>query len=158
MNKNELPTVSAVNLNKYAGTWYEIAKFPNTFEKGLKCITATYSIRPDGKIGVENKGHNESDPGKIKVSNGKAWVPNPVYPGRLKVQFFWPFSGDYYILELDEKYQYVLIGDPSRNYLWILCRTRQMDASIYERLTAKAKSLGFDTLRIKMTPQDCVPS
>jgi len=155
MSKIELPTVASVDLNKYAGTWYEIAKFPNSFEKGLKCITATYSLRPDGKIGVENKGHKESDPGKIKVSNGKAWIPDPAYPARLKVQFFWPFAGNYYIIELDANYQYALVGDPSRNYLWILCRTKQMDTSIYERLTSKAKLLGFDISRIRMTPQDC---
>ncbi len=155
MSKIELVTVTSVDLNKYAGTWYEIAKFPNSFEKGLKCITATYSLRPDGKIGVENKGHRESEPGKFKVSNGKAWVPDLLYPGRLKVQFFWPFAGDYYILELDEKYQYVLVGAPSRKYLWILCRTKQMDALVYERLVAKARSLGFDISKIRLTPQDC---
>lgn len=155
MSKNELVTVASVDLNKYAGTWYEIAKIPNSFEKGLKCITATYSLRSDGKIGVQNKGHKESDPVKIKESNGKAWVPDPAYPGRLKVQFFWPFAGNYYILDLDANYQFVLIGDPSRNFLWILCRTKQMDTAIYQRLTAKAKAFGFDISRIKKTPQDC---
>src|ERR1039458_1054636 len=155
---SDLATVASVDLNKYAGTWYEIAKFPNSFEKGLKCITATYSLCPDGKIGVLNKGHKESDPGRISQSNGKAWIPDPAYPARLKVQFFWPFAGNYYIMELDDHYQYALVGDPSRNYLWILCRTKQIDPAIYERLTAKAKSLGFDISRIRMTPQDCSPS
>ena len=155
MKKNELPTVAAVDINKYAGTWYEIAKFPNSFEKGLTCITATYSLRADGKIGVLNKGHKISDPGKIQESKGKAWIPDPAYPARLKVQFFWPFAGNYYIMDLDADYEYALVGDPSRNYLWILCRTKQMDEAIYGRLTAKAKSLGFDISRIELTPQDC---
>jgi len=158
MNKNDLLSVISVDLNKYTGIWYEIAKLPNSFEDDLKCITTTYSLRQDGKICVENKGYKDTHPRKLKVASGKAWIPDPAYPGRLKVEFLSPFSTDYYILELDEKYQYALVGAPSRKYLWILCRNSQMDASIYKRLIAKAKTLGFDISRIKMTRQDCMPT
>ena len=157
MNEIDLPSVISVDLNKYVGIWYEIAKLPNSFEDDLKCITTNYSLRQDGNISVENKGFKDSHPRKLKVNYGKAWIPNPAYPGRLKVEFLWPFSTDYYILELDEKYQYALIGATSRKYLWILCRNPQMDAIIYNHLISKAKTLGFDISMLKKTKQDCMP-
>ena len=116
-----LETVQNVDLNRYAGKWYEIARLPNRFEKGLVCVTAEYVMRDDGKIKVINKGHKEENIQETDIATGKAWQPDPKEPGRLKVQFFWPFSGKYYIFHLDEEnYQYVMVGDPSRKYFWIL--------------------------------------
>ena len=104
-----LKTVPDVDLNRYTGKWYEIARLPNSFEKGLVCCTAEYALRPDGKISVTNSGVKEDEPGKMSSVNGKAWVPDKNEPGRLKVQFFWPFSGGYYIFHLDEE-NYQVIG------------------------------------------------
>jgi lipocalin len=151
----ELATVSSVNLEKYAGTWYEIARLPNNFEKGLECVTATYKLREDRKIDVINKGQKAGESNKISKIKGVAWVPDKNYPGRLKVRFFWPFSGKYYILQLDEAYRYALVGVPSRKYLWILSRDRQLDRNIYNSLLEKAAHLGFNTARVVEINQDC---
>jgi apolipoprotein D and lipocalin family protein len=150
----ELPTVEKVDLTKYAGQWFEIAKLPNRFEKGLECITATYTIKKNGKVEVRNGG--------IKIKNGKkqdikgtAWVPNKNLPGVLKVRFFWPFAGDYYIMELDENYQYALVGSPSRDYLWILSREPQLNEKIYAKLIDTAKEQGFDISTMEKVKQHC---
>jgi apolipoprotein D and lipocalin family protein len=147
--------VSAVDLKKYSGTWYEIARLPNSFERKLKCITATYTLRSDGKITVLNKGHYISDPVRVNTATGVAWLPDKNSPAKLKVQFFWPFSGNYWILELDKDYKYVLVGDPSFKYLWILCREKKMDDETYGILLKKAIDNGFDIKPIIKVEQDC---
>jgi len=150
----DLPTVDGVELTKYQGLWYEIARLPNSFEKGLECVTATYTLKSNGKIDVLNRGYS-SEKGKYKSARGTARVPDPDEPGKLKVSFFWPFSGDYYILQLDDEYRYALIGDPSRKYLWILSRTSELDAAVYTRLMDHAKNSGFDTDQVTETGQKC---
>lgn len=151
----DLSTVEEVNLEKYAGQWYEIARLPNKFEKGLKCITATYSLKKNGKIGVLNKGFSTEKMGESDAAKGTAWIPDPNFPGRLKVSFFWPFAGDYYIISLDKDYQYVLVGDPSRTFLWILSRTKQLDESIYSMLLDIAKQKEFKVEEVIKVDQDC---
>ena len=150
----ELPTVEKVDVSKYAGLWYEIARLPNSFEKGLECVTANYTQKSNGKIEVLNKGFS-SEKGSFKTAKGTAWVPDGKYPGRLKVTFFWPFAGNYYILSLDENYQYALVGDPSRKYLWVLARTKTLDASVYEDLMNHAETNGFDTTQVIKINQTC---
>lgn len=153
--KNDpLPTVDKVDLNRYAGTWYEIARLPNTFEEGLKCVTATYTLLDDGRVGVTNKGVNEST-GELDVAEGKARVPDDDFPGQLRVVFFWPFGGDYYIIDLDQDYRYALVGAPDRNYLWILGRDKALDSEILARLVDKAKELGFPTEQLIYPLHDC---
>jgi apolipoprotein D and lipocalin family protein len=151
----ELPVVGEVDLEKYSGTWYEIARLPNSFEKGLKCVTATYRLREDGKIEVINRGHKTKKPGKISKIRGVARVPDMNQPAKLKVTFFWPFSGNYYIIELDKDYRYALVGEPSRKYLWILARDKELEITIYEKLLRKAEELGFDSKSVVETDQDC---
>jgi len=151
-----LTTVPGVDLNKYTGKWYEIARLPNSFEKGLICCTAEYNLRDDGKIKVVNAGHKEDEPGKVKSVTGKAWVPDPNEPGRLKVQFFWPFAGGYYIFHLDkENYRYALVGDPSRKYLWILTRQPDIDEALYQELVDVARKNDFAVEEILRVRQDC---
>ena len=149
--------VSSVDLERYAGTWYEIARLPNSFERKLECITATYTLRPDGKITVLNRGHYITDPGKVNTATGVAWVPDKNFPSKLKVQFFWPFSGNYWIIHLDKDYKYVLVGDPSFKYLWILCRENKMDEETYRMLLNKAVENGFDVKPIIKVEHDCNP-
>ena len=147
--------VSTVDLNRYKGVWYEIARLPNFFERKLKCTSATYTLRDDGKITVLNKGNYLTDPQKSTSSRGVAWIPDKNSPAKLKVQFFWPFSGDYWIMELDKEYKYVLVGDPSLKYLWILCREKKMDESTYQMLLQKAINNGYDIKTIIRVEQDC---
>jgi lipocalin len=150
----ELYTVSELDLEKYKGTWYEIARLPNSFEKGLKCVTANYSIKDNGKINVLNKGYSTKKE-KYKTANGTAWVPDSKYPARLKVRFFWPFAGNYYVITLDEDYSYALVGDPSRKYLWVLSRTKILDRDIFNELLDVAASKGFEVSSMIRVEQDC---
>jgi apolipoprotein D and lipocalin family protein len=151
-----LTTVPDVDFSKYSGKWYEIARLPNSFEKGLVCCTAEYRPRDDGKISVINTGRKEDNIGKIKSVKGKAWAPDKNEPGRLKVQFFWPFSGGYYIFHLDkENYQYALVGDPSRKYLWILARTPVIENSLYSELVEIARKNDFAVDMLLKVRQDC---
>ncbi len=146
MIKIDTTTVQNVNINRYLGKWYEIARFPHSFEKDLVGVTATYALRGDGKISVLNQGYKETLNGPLKQARGKAKVPDSDETGRLKVSFFLFFYADYFILELDEEnYQYALIGSSSDKYLWILCRTPEMEADTYDMLVSKARSRGYDT-------------
>jgi lipocalin len=151
----ELPTVKQLDLQQYAGTWYEIARLPNRFEKGLICVSATYSIKPDGQIRVRNKGHKTDNLADTKEIEGRAWVPNSAKPGQLKVEFFWPFAGNYYVISLDSEYRLALVGDPSRKYLWVLSKTPSLPDSQLQAELKKAQALGFDINKVEIVPQDC---
>jgi apolipoprotein D and lipocalin family protein len=147
--------VSSVDLSKYQGTWYEIARLPNYFERKLKCISATYTLRDDGKITVLNKGNYIAPPNKPSSSEGVAWIPDKNSTAKLKVQFFWPFSGDYWIMYLDQDYRFVLVGDPARKYLWILCREKNLEETTYKMLLQKAIDNGYDVTSIIRVVHDC---
>ena len=149
----ELKTVEHVDVSRYMGTWYEIAKFPQSFEKGLVGVTATYSLLPNGKVRVINRGYKNDFNGKLKVARGKAWIADKSANAKLKVSFFWPFAGDYWILELGKDYEYAVVGDQSRKYLWILARKPQMDESVYLELLQSIKEKGFDISRLEKNPQ-----
>lgn len=151
-----LPVVSKVDINRYAGKWFEIAKLPNRFEKGLKCITATYTLKANGKIEVVNGGR-KIETNEATTAKGVAWIPDKDVPGKLKVRFFWPFSGNYWILALDEQYQWALVGDDSRKYLWILSRTSALDKPTIDMLLKQAADQGFDTSKVEFARQDCQP-
>jgi lipocalin len=137
-------TVKELDIDRYLGTWYEIARFPHSFEKSLVGVTATYSIRPDGKIKVLNQGRKEALDGELSVAEGKAKIPDPAKPANLKVAFFWIFYAEYNVLELDENYQHALIGSSGDKYLWILSRSPQMDEAVYQRLVENARQRGYD--------------
>jgi apolipoprotein D and lipocalin family protein len=136
-------TVKELDLNRYLGKWYEIARFPHSFEKNLVGVTATYSLRDDGKIRVLNQGYKNTLDGELSVAEGKAKIPNKLESAKLKVSFFWIFYGDYNVLELDENYQYVMIGSSTDKYFWILSRTPQMAPEVYEMLLEKARKRGY---------------
>jgi apolipoprotein D and lipocalin family protein len=155
-NAQSKPTVvSSVDLNRYKGLWYEIARLPNYFERKLKCTSATYTLRDDGKISVVNKGNYISNTTKSNSAKGVAWIPDKNSPAKLKVQFFWPFSGDYWIMHLDKDYRYVLVGEPSFKYLWILAREKKMDENTYQMLLKIAVDNGYDVKSIIRVEQDC---
>ncbi|MBN1926455.1 MAG: lipocalin family protein [Prolixibacteraceae bacterium] len=138
----------AFELEKYLGTWYEIARFDHSFERNLQGVTATYSIRPDGKIKVLNQGYRRGFDGKVSKAVGKAKSAGEDTPRNFKVSFFWFFYGPYNILELDKDYRYALIGSGSDKFLWILSRTPKMDEATYNMLLENAKERGYDVSKL----------
>lgn len=129
-------------LDDYLGRWYEIARFDHSFEEGLDCVTADYSLREDGGVRVINRGLN-LDSGETDVAEGKAYPLGDANEGRLKVSFFGPFYASYNILALDEHGQWSLVTGPDRDYLWILSRTPQLDNGTYRQLVAMAQDLDY---------------
>jgi len=149
---SELQTIPSVDLARYAGRWYEIARLPNSFQK--KCaggVTATYELRPDGKVAVINECRKAS--AGITRAKGTAEIADKKSNAKLKVTFFWPFYGDYWILDLGPNYEYAVVGEPKRRYLWILSRTPQIDDALYQELLARMANQGFDTSRVVKTLQ-----
>jgi apolipoprotein D and lipocalin family protein len=136
-----LEVVPHVDLEKYLGKWYEIAHLPFRFENNCTDITATYSLSKDGNVIVLNECLKN---GKLKQAKGKAKVVDKNTGAKLKVTFFWPFSADYWIIDLGKDYDYAVVGTPNRKYLWILNRTPQMDDKLFSQLTESAKSKGFE--------------
>jgi apolipoprotein D and lipocalin family protein len=139
-------TVKELDLQRYLGTWYEIARFNHRFERGLEGVTATYSIRDDGKIKVLNQGYKNSLGGELSTAEGKAKLTGE--PGKLKVSFFWIFYADYLVMELDENYQWALIGSNSDKYLWILSRTPKLDDNVKNLILHHAVKRGYDTSKL----------
>ena len=146
-------TVKELDLNRYLGKWYEIARFPHSFEKNLVGVTATYRLKEDGMIEVQNEGFKGTLDGDHSKAIGKAKIPNKLEPGKLKVSFFWIFYADYFVLELDPNYHYVMIGSSSDKYFWILCRTPQMDPAVYNMLCDKARKRGYNLDKLYKVPQ-----
>jgi Bacterial lipocalin len=140
--------VKDLNIDRYLGKWYEIARFDHSFERGLVGVTAHYSMREDGKIKVVNSGYKGSLDGEKSEAIGKAKIPNPNLPSKLKVSFFWIFYGDYFVLELDDDYQWAIVGSNTDKYLWILSRNPQMDDQLYHELLNKLKARGYDTSKL----------
>lgn len=148
-----LQTVPYVDLKKYSGKWYEIASFPQRFQKGCHCTTAEYTLSDKGFVIVENRCNKDSINGKISYIKGKAFVVANSGNAKLEVQFFWPFKGKYWILDLADDYSYAVIGHPNRKYLWILSRTNTMDHALYQRILSGIKNKGFDINKLSITKQ-----
>lgn len=142
-------TISRLDIGRYMGLWYEIARYENRFERGIENATAHYALQPDGTIQVENSGYKKE---VLKRAIGRAKQPDKQQPGKLKVSFFYNFYSDYYILELDEKdYNYALIGSSSDNYLWILARTPQLPEETLNEILRKALARRYDTSKLIFT-------
>lgn len=148
-----LPVVEHVNLERYLGTWYEIARYPAPFQEGCTATTATYSLREDGEIRVMNRCHVGSPSGELREAEGRARVVDPETNAKLEVTFFWPFWGDYWILALDDEYRWSLVGEPRRKYLWILSRTPVMSEETYRAILQRLPALGYDPDRLIVTEQ-----
>ena len=135
--------VDDFDLQRYLGTWYEIARLDHRFERGLNNVTATYSLRDDGGVRVLNRGFNTADQ-EWEEAEGKAYLVDASNVGRLKVSFFGPFYGGYNILALDQADDgYSLVVGPDRDYLWILAREPSLAPEILAELVAIAANLGF---------------
>ena len=148
-----LQTVKYVNLEKYAGTWYEIASFPQRFQRGCHCTTAKYTLSDKGYVIVENSCRRDSVNGKASYIRGKAFVVKNSGNARLKVQFFWPFRGKYWIIDLAGDYSYAVVSHPNRKYLWILSRTAKMEEATYREILARLRQKGFDLAKLQKTVQ-----
>lgn len=143
--------VRQLELDRFLGSWYEIARFDHSFEKGMTHTRATYSLNSDGTLRVENTGIKN---GRYKQSIGKAKLPDPVAePAHLRVSFFGPFYSDYRVLMIDPDYRYTLISSKGPDYLWILSRTSTLPQDVLNEILAEAKRRGFNTTKLMMVPQ-----
>jgi apolipoprotein D and lipocalin family protein len=150
LNSNGMTVVPSLDLHRYAGTWYEIARLPNRFQR--KCagdVSATYTLRPDGKVTVVNQCRRAD--GSMTKAVGIARPAGSGADAKLKVTFFWPFSGDYWVLDLDPEYRWALVGEPRRKYLWVLSRTRTMEEPLLRRVLDTARREGYDLSRLEKT-------
>ncbi len=154
-NYAPLDVVEYVDLDKYLGKWYEISSFPQSFQKGCNCSTAEYFKTDDGYIRVVNSCRKDSPDGEVKTANGKAFIEDSKSNAKLKVQFFWPFKGDYWIIDLADDYSYAVVGHPNREYLWILSRKPEMESTLYNSILEKIKQKGFDISKLNKTNQTC---
>lgn len=148
----ELPVVPRVDLARYTGTWYEIARYPHRFQEGCLASTATYTLRDDGRIDVLNVCREEWPKGKLRSAKGVAKVTDPATNAKLKVSFFRPFWGDYWIIDLGADYEYAVVGHPSREYLWILSRTPVLAEATVQSILSRLGGLGYDTERLLWQP------
>jgi apolipoprotein D and lipocalin family protein len=143
------PTVVPhVDLTRYLGVWYEVASFPQQFQKGCSDTQAEYTLKNNGEIEVLNSCFRN---GKKDTAKGTAWVVDKTNNAKLKVSFFWPFRGDYWIIDLGSDYEYAVVAGPTRNYLWILAREPRMDKATYAKIVQSLQDRGFDVARLQPT-------
>jgi apolipoprotein D and lipocalin family protein len=148
---NDLATVPRVDLARYSGSWYEIARTPNKYQSDCAWdVRLTYTLRPDGKLGVRSECTKRD--GSLDIANGSAKASDESN-AKLRITFFWPFSADYWIIDIDEEYSYAVVGEPSRRDLWILSRTPSIPDAIYQRIVGRVAAKGYDTSRIVVTPR-----
>ena len=153
-----LRTVEKVDLSRYLGTWYEIASFPHSFQKGCTASTANYTLRADGEIDVVNRCRKNSLDGPEQVAHGRARVVDKQSNARLEVSFFGPFWGPYWVVDLGADYEYAVVGHPGRDYLWILSRTPTLAPEVYEGILRRLAEQQYPTERLVKTRQPGDPS
>jgi len=151
--KPPLEAVDSVDLDRYLGRWYEIASYSAWFQKNCTATTADYALRDDGLIEVINSCRKNSLDGKLKQAKGRAKVVDRESNAKLKVSFFGPFWGPYWIIDLDPDYQWAVVGGPNRKYLWILNRTPQMDETLYDEIVSRLPAKGYDPNGLNRTVQ-----
>jgi len=155
MSSKITPTqAGSVDLEKYAGIWYEIASFPASFQKDCHCTTAEYQLTGKSYIRVINRCRRKAVDGKESGIKGRAYPVNGSNNTKLKVQFFWPFRGDYHIIMLAEDYSWAVVVS-GQKYLWILSRVPQMDEKLFQEITIKLSDYGYDMSRLQRTVQAC---
>ncbi len=147
--------VGKVELERYAGLWYDIASYPARFQKDCYCTTAEYTLMPDGYVKVVNKCRKGGFTGRVSGISGRAFAVKGSNNTKLKVQFFWPFRADYWIVKLDEDYKWAVVSTPDKNYLWLLSRTPVVEQSLFDSIVNSLKNEGYDVAGLKRTPQPC---
>lgn len=147
-------TVPELDMERFSGLWYEIARFPHRHQRGCVGSSATYvPLEGDRVVRVINRCRLGTLDGPEKVVKGKAWVTDPEEPGKWKVRFFWPFTADYWVVELTGDYKYAVVSTPDRNRLWILSREPRMSERLYDELVSGLEASGFDTTKLVRTTQ-----
>jgi apolipoprotein D and lipocalin family protein len=144
-------SVQNVDLARYMGLWYEIARFDHFFQEGCRGSTASYTLSPAGEVEVINRCVKEKD-NSLREAKGRAWSVDPNGNGRLKISFFWPFRTDYWIIDLGREYEYAVVGSPNRKYLWILARKPVMDKDVYKHILDLVAKQGFDLEKLVRKP------
>ena len=140
-----------VDLDRYLGRWYELARYEAGFQRGCEAVTAEYSRREDGLIRVLNSCRQDSVDGRLRQSEGRARVEDTATNAKLKVSFFGPFWGDYWVLDHAEDYRWSIVGEPSGRYLWLLHRDANPPAAERDALVRRAAALGYDTNLLRYT-------
>ena len=153
LKSQTLQTVPNVDINKYSGKWYEIASYPQRFQKGCHCTTAEYTLSEQGYVIVENRCNRDSVNGKQSYIKGKAFVEKNSGNAKLKVQFFWPFRAKYWIIDLADDYSYAVVSHPGKKYLWILSRSPKMNDAVYQQIISRLREKGFDLTKLQVTQQ-----
>lgn len=148
-----LQTVASVDVDRYTGTWYEIASFPQRFQEGCTATTATYTRREDGDLDVLNRCRKFELDGPEDTAKGRARVIDKATNAKLEVSFFRPFWGDYWVIDLAPDYSFAVVGHPGRDYLWILSRTPAMPEETYAAIVSRLKEKGYEIDRLRRTPQ-----
>lgn len=148
-----LRTVPSVDLARYMGRWFEVARVPNRYQSGVVGVIAEYELGDDGRITVRNFGRSGSLDADLTVSTAAAWVADESTNAKWYVQFIWPFKADYWIIDLDRDYQFAVVGQPDRERLWILSRTSTMPQRTLDGVYRRLEANGYDTSRIQQTPQ-----
>ncbi len=148
-----LDTVDSVDLTQYAGLWYEVASYPAPFQAGCTGTTAEYTLLDDGRVGVVNTCNKGSLDGPVDRIEGTARVPDPAESAKLKVRFFPLFEADYWVIDLGPNYEYAVVGEPSRRFLWILSRTPTLDEATYQDILSRLPDLNYDPDRLVRTVQ-----
>jgi apolipoprotein D and lipocalin family protein len=150
ISQNPPKITDSVDLQKYAGKWYEIASYPMSFQKDCFCVTADYTLTNKGYVKVFNSCRKGSVNGKVKSITGKAFPVKGTNNVKLKVQFFWPFKADYWVIDKAEDYSWAVVSGPSRKYLWVLSRSPEMQKETWQYITARLRENGFDLGKLKM--------
>ena len=148
-----LEAVSQVERERYVGTWYEIASYPQRFQEGCTGTSTTYTLRSDGEIDVLNKCRKGALDGPEDIAEGRARIVDRTSNAKLEVSFFGPFWGDYWIIDLGPDYEYAVVGHPSRDYLWILSRTPTLDAEVYQGILTRLEEMGYPLEPLRKTLQ-----
>ncbi len=150
-NPNVPQPRKSVELGRYGGTWYEQARYDASFQKGCEAVTARYAAKPDGTIAVVNACRQGSPTGPVRTADATARVVEGSHGAKLKVTFFWPIEGDYWVLDRADDYAWSIVGEPSGRYLWILTRSQRLGPRQYAALVTRVQALGYDTTLLRRT-------
>jgi apolipoprotein D and lipocalin family protein len=150
MSQNPPTVTDSIDLQKYSGKWYEIASYPMSFQKDCFCVTADYTLTDKGYVKVFNSCRKGSVNGKVKSISGKAFPVKGTNNVKLKVQFFWPFKADYWVIDKADDYSWAVVSGPSRKYLWILSRKPVLQKETWQYITDRLVKNGFDLSKLKI--------
>lgn len=145
--------VASVDLEKYMGRWYEVARYPNSYQKGTVGVVAHYQLRDNGKISLKNSARKKTLDGSVKTGSGSGKVLKKSNGAKWDVTFIWPFTADYWIIELDPEYRWAVVGQPSRKNLWILSRSPVLERDVYDDIVGRLETHGYDKDKLEATPQ-----